>query len=96
MSALPPKADIRPRDQDVCFGPEADIRWRRARAVAYHATNATQIHTKKSCCGAGRSHKNSEAAGPIGKAPRLCLDQPALSEEGQVRHKLAGRQQRGF
>jgi len=25
MSALPPKADIRPRDQDVCFGPEADI-----------------------------------------------------------------------
>jgi hypothetical protein len=26
MSALPPKADIRPRDQDVCFGPKADIR----------------------------------------------------------------------
>jgi hypothetical protein len=25
MSALPPKADIRPHDQDVCFGPEADI-----------------------------------------------------------------------
>jgi hypothetical protein len=25
MSALPPKADIRPRDQDVCFGPSADI-----------------------------------------------------------------------
>jgi hypothetical protein len=25
MSALPPKADIRPRDQDVCFGPTADI-----------------------------------------------------------------------
>jgi hypothetical protein len=25
MSALPPKADIRPRDQDVCFGPQADI-----------------------------------------------------------------------
>src|SRR5947208_11942298 len=25
MSALPPKADIRPRDQDICFGPEADI-----------------------------------------------------------------------
>jgi len=25
MSALPPKADIRPRDQDVCFGPKADI-----------------------------------------------------------------------
>jgi hypothetical protein len=25
MSALPPKADIRPRDQDVCFGPLADI-----------------------------------------------------------------------
>jgi hypothetical protein len=24
MSALPPKADIRPRDQDVRFGPEAD------------------------------------------------------------------------
>jgi hypothetical protein len=23
MSALPPKADIRPRDQDVCFGPIA-------------------------------------------------------------------------
>src|SRR5213596_161287 len=22
MSALPPKADIRPRDQDVCFGPK--------------------------------------------------------------------------
>ena len=21
MSAVPPKADIRPRDQDVCFGP---------------------------------------------------------------------------
>jgi hypothetical protein len=26
MSALPPKADIRSRDQDVCFGPMADIR----------------------------------------------------------------------
>jgi hypothetical protein len=25
MSALPPKADIRPRDQDVCFRPKADI-----------------------------------------------------------------------
>ena len=25
MSALPPKADIRPRDQDVCLGPKADI-----------------------------------------------------------------------
>jgi hypothetical protein len=25
MSALPPKADIRPRDQDVCFVPKADI-----------------------------------------------------------------------
>jgi hypothetical protein len=25
MSALPPKADIRPRDQDVCFGPNRDI-----------------------------------------------------------------------
>jgi hypothetical protein len=25
MSALPPKADIRPRDQDVCFGPKGDI-----------------------------------------------------------------------
>ena len=24
MSALPPKADIRPRDQDVCFVPEGD------------------------------------------------------------------------
>src|SRR5437667_5805305 len=27
MSALLPKADIRPRDQDVCFGPQADISW---------------------------------------------------------------------
>src|SRR5437660_12568883 len=26
MSALPPKADIRPGDQDVCFGPDSDIR----------------------------------------------------------------------
>jgi hypothetical protein len=25
MSALPPKADIRPRDQDVCFGPNSDM-----------------------------------------------------------------------
>jgi hypothetical protein len=25
MSALPPKADIRPRDHDVCFGPKGDI-----------------------------------------------------------------------
>ena len=25
MSALPPKADIRPCDQDVCFGPQGDI-----------------------------------------------------------------------
>jgi hypothetical protein len=25
MSALPPKADIRPRDQDVCFGPKAAV-----------------------------------------------------------------------
>src|SRR6266566_4749213 len=25
MSALPPKADIRPRDPDVCFGPGSDI-----------------------------------------------------------------------
>jgi hypothetical protein len=27
MSALPPKADIRPRDQDVCFGPIADVNY---------------------------------------------------------------------
>ena len=26
MSAFPPKADIRPRDQDVCFWPISDIR----------------------------------------------------------------------
>ena len=25
MSALPPKADIRPRDQDVRFGPNSDM-----------------------------------------------------------------------
>jgi hypothetical protein len=25
MSALPPKADIHPPDQDVCFGPKADF-----------------------------------------------------------------------
>jgi hypothetical protein len=25
MSALPPKADIRPRDQDICFVPKTDI-----------------------------------------------------------------------
>jgi hypothetical protein len=25
MSALPPKTDIRPRDQDVCFGPITDV-----------------------------------------------------------------------
>ena len=25
MSALPLKADIRPRDHDVCFGPEAEV-----------------------------------------------------------------------
>jgi hypothetical protein len=25
MSASPPKADIRQRDQDVCFGPEAEV-----------------------------------------------------------------------
>jgi hypothetical protein len=25
MSAFPLKADIRPRDQDVCFGPEAEV-----------------------------------------------------------------------
>ncbi len=25
MSALPPKANIRPRDQDVCFGPKVDM-----------------------------------------------------------------------
>ena len=25
MSALPPKADIRPRDQDVRFGPVAEV-----------------------------------------------------------------------
>jgi len=25
MSALPPKADIRPRDRDVCFGPLTEV-----------------------------------------------------------------------
>jgi hypothetical protein len=30
MSALPPKADIRPRDQDVCFGSKADIEARQS------------------------------------------------------------------
>jgi hypothetical protein len=25
MSALPPKADIRPRDQDVRFGPKTEV-----------------------------------------------------------------------
>jgi hypothetical protein len=37
---------------------------------------------KPNDCQPRRSHKNSKAAGPIGKAPRLCLDQPTLDEEG--------------
>jgi hypothetical protein len=49
MSALLPKADIAEGDWHVRFVPEADIRCRRARAVTYCATNATQIHKKKSC-----------------------------------------------
>jgi hypothetical protein len=35
MSALPPKADIRPRDPDVCFGPEPDILPRRHTNISY-------------------------------------------------------------
>jgi hypothetical protein len=31
MSALPPKADIRPRDRDVRFGPKAEVLLRRFR-----------------------------------------------------------------
>ena len=50
MSALPPKADIHPRlfatgqREQLVAGVLAP-----ARAVAYRATNATQIHKKKSC-----------------------------------------------
>ena len=50
MSALPPKADIHPRlfatgqRERLVAGVLAP-----ARAVAYRATNATQIHKKKSC-----------------------------------------------
>jgi hypothetical protein len=50
MSALPPKADIHPRlfatgqRERLVAGVSAP-----ARAVAYRATNATQIHKKKSC-----------------------------------------------
>jgi hypothetical protein len=36
MSALPPIADIRPRDQDVCFGPKPDMLLSR-KQVAYSA-----------------------------------------------------------
>ena len=39
MSALPPKADIRPRDQDVRFGPQADI-LRRGRDWRYSITSS--------------------------------------------------------
>ena len=49
MSALPPKADIAKHRWDFRLVPKADIRGRRARVVAYCATNATQIHKKNSC-----------------------------------------------
>jgi hypothetical protein len=48
MSALPPIADIIEIRSHVRFVPEPDIRRHRARAVAYCATNATQIYKKKS------------------------------------------------
>jgi len=39
MSALPPKADIRPRDQDVCFGPQPD-ELHCSKNVAYSITSS--------------------------------------------------------
>jgi hypothetical protein len=38
MSALPAKADILPRDQDVCFGPKADI----AQTLLDHLVGASE------------------------------------------------------
>jgi hypothetical protein len=46
MSALPPKADIRPRDQDVCFGPKADIGTNLACQLFDHLVDAAKLLTK--------------------------------------------------
>jgi hypothetical protein len=40
MSALPPKADIRPRDQDVCFGPLPKVQH-------YSKTSTAPIRSRK-------------------------------------------------
>ena len=43
MSALPPKADIRPRDQDVCFGPRGDIHFEAACGRFYFASGLVSL-----------------------------------------------------
>jgi hypothetical protein len=46
MSALPPKADIRRRDQDVCFGPISDIA-NSASGGCANATCARSLRTRR-------------------------------------------------
>jgi hypothetical protein len=55
MSALPPKADIRPRDQDICFGPKADSCtankfMRTGNSFAALTVNANLYEAKKFSC----------------------------------------------
>ena len=42
MSAFPPKANIRPRDRDVCFGPTADISVKVDMSAPNSAADATE------------------------------------------------------
>jgi hypothetical protein len=57
MSALPPKADIRPRDQDVCFGPQADL--------AAYQRPVPFIPQYQTLAGAGRTAVRLSLAEPI-------------------------------
>jgi hypothetical protein len=60
MSALPPKGDIRPRDQDVCFGPKPDI-------VRADKESKRQLQSK-SFCGLLVDYQSSFAGCSTGKS----------------------------
>ena len=46
MSALPPKADIRPRDQDVCFGPITEVTSLLDHLVSGHLQRQRQLEAE--------------------------------------------------
>ena len=88
MSALPPKADIRPRDQDVCFGPRLSA----VGAAAKGQVETNGIATKMSASysrGRAAAATNTEApAWDLRRSGELAVDL-AISDQLAVSCSLA-------